>query len=238
MKKIVFIIICFVSYSALFASTTYSAGADGFISVPAVTTPYSKKVTAGFHYTGFDSHTLTPAFNFTPVSKEKFGLEFGAAWDILPDNSPALAPILSGVKLRFSKSAALGGWFEIPVHNSQGLAFNLYFAWQVNFKLGRMGSGSTSLGIGYTFQSALRRDINFHIGFMQQAFIPELFLVADFANYPYRHSGPGMLNQSVQRGIVNIGLRAVLVSFLSLDLAGVDLMDQTRGLRGSLNLYF
>ncbi len=210
--------------SLAMAAPTYS-GADGYIIVPSVEAAYGGRFGLSFKYT--PEVPLTVAANFSPLSQ----LELGAGIDI---GTRPQSPLLLNGKFQFTKQGALGAMGEIGLDNT-GNFFSLYFAWQEGFNASGVGSSGATFIVGYTFNNAW--DINFAIGFQRNFLIPQLYIIADFSNFPYKY-GVGAPYASTHRGILNAGLRFILTDFFSVDFVGLDLMDGNRSLMVGGNIYF
>ncbi|URA10909.1 hypothetical protein [Thermospira aquatica] len=223
MKRIVVGVFFGMLVTLGFGAPTYS-GADGYIIVPSVDAAYSGRLGLSVKYT--PQLPLTVAANFSPLSQ----LELGAGIDI---STQPTSPLLLNGKFQFTKQGAIGAMGEIGLDNT-GNFFSLYFAWQEGFKASGIGSSGATFLVGYTFNNAW--NINFAIGFQRNFLIPQLYIVADFSNFPYKY-GVGASYANDHRGILNAGLRFILTDFFSLDFVGLDLMDANRSLMVGGNLY-
>jgi len=224
MKRILLLLGVFCLSVSGIAAPTYS-GADGYIIAPSVEAAYSGRFGLSVKYT--PELPLTIAANFSPLSQ----LEIGAGIDI---GTRPQSPLLLNGKFQFTKQGAIGAMGEIGLDNT-GNFFSLYFAWQEGFNASGIGSSGATFVLGYTFNNAW--DINFAIGFQRNFLIPQLYIVADFSNFPYKY-GVGAPYASTHRGILNAGLRFILTDFFSLDFVGLDLMDGNRSLMVGGNVYF
>lgn len=241
MRKLVsFICVLFLSATVAFAAPTYAGGSDGYITMPSVYAPYGGRLGLSIKYMGTKQNIITPAFNFAPFTRSGKRLEVGASWDIVLAED-YLAPIMPSIKFRFSRNAAIGAWMQIPLKDTDSIALTSYLAWEAGYSIGSMGAGRATVAIGYTFHENSGADINFHTGFRQRAWIDQLYIVLDFANYSYKYTGTvskGLDNQKDARGILNFGLQALLTDWITLEFTGVDLMDDSRGLYFGASFYF
>jgi hypothetical protein len=222
----------------VFSAPSYYGGADGYLAVPSLTVPSDKRVAIAFRYMGVAENKITPLINFVPYKKDDFGVEIGSSLDIILADNIAVSPLLFSVKMQFAKPTALGALIEIPLDSAAVFAISPYFAFESSFSIAKMGSGKATIAIGYTFSGELTSDINFHAGFYQSLGIEKVALIVDFMNYTYHHSPVGMANQNESRAIINVGIRILPHERFTIDFAGVDLMDSSRGLSAGLSIYF
>lgn len=232
MKKVsvVLFIVAAMAVSG-YSAPTYS-GAEGYIALPRVDVADAGRFGLSLKYS-FNG-TLTPALNIVPFKN----FEIGAGWDINTGGG-AMNPILLNAKIQFVKPAAFGVNMEIPTDAGANFTATIYLAWEEVFQAGSLGDSAATFHLGYTFGSG--SDINFGIGIQKNLFIPQLFLIADFSNFPYRHpgiSGGYLTHQNENRAIFNAGLRIILAPWISFDFCGLDLLDAgQRGLMIGANFY-
>jgi hypothetical protein len=227
MKRILAVITAaFITAGASYGAPTYT-GAEGYITMPRVDVAGAGRFGLSLKYT-FDGF-ITPAINIVPFN----GLEIGAGWD-LSANNYGMTPVMANVKLQFVKEAAIGFMMEIPTANYQTFHGTIYLAWEQLFSASGVSDDSATFAIGYTFDRG--SDINVFIGIQKSLFIPQLYLVADFSNFPYRFNG-SLPHASDNRGVLNLGLRIVPLKWLSFDIAGLDLFDGNRSMMIGVNLY-
>ncbi len=231
MKRIALVIALLAGAAlSVYAAPTYS-GAEGYIALPRVDVADAGRFGISFKYS--TPGVLTPSINIVPFKM----FEIGAGWDINTAGG-AMNPILLNVKLQFVKPAALGLSMEIPMESTGNFTATLYLAWEERFQAGTLADSFATFLLGYTFNEG--SNINFGIGIQKNLFIPQLFLIADFGNFPYRHgqAGGALLHQDENRAIFNGGLRVILTKWLSFDFCGLDVLDAgQRELMIGANLY-
>lgn len=232
MRRLLLIMVVVFGFVAVsFAAPVYT-GAEGYIVLPRVEVASAGRFGLSLKYTY--SSLFTPAINIVPIRFGQGGLEIGWGWDLGGDTT--LNPMLVSLKFQFVTKAALGGVLEIPMA-TDNVRGTIYLAWEEKFQASKIADSYATFLIGYTFGEG--GNINFGIGIQKNLFIPQLYLIADFCNFPYRFGGGGTsrshLNEN--RGILNVGIRLVVVSWLSFDFVGTDLMDGDRGFMVGGNLY-
>ena len=215
----------FFAMSVSFSAPVYS-GADGYLTMPGADVPHQRRVGLSFKYTS--ASILTPALNIVPIKN----LEIGAGWD-LDLHSSFVNPLLLSLKYQFVSKAAIGFISELSLSGRQNY-FTLYLAWKEKLQAAGLVDSTATFSFGYTFDQG--SNINFYMGFLRNIFLPRLYLVGDISNFPYRIDGTGS-HRNVSRGIVNLGLRLMLTKNISIDFAGMDLMDDNRQLMLGGNLY-
>ncbi|OHD54317.1 MAG: hypothetical protein A2Y33_01310 [Spirochaetes bacterium GWF1_51_8] len=226
MKKILLLLFVMIMTAGMaFAAPTFS-GAEGYIAMPRVDAAHAGRFGLSLKYNF--SGLITPAINIVPFS----GFEIGLGWDL--NVNGGMNPFLANVKFQFVKQAALGFMMEIPTASPQDFHGTIYLAWEELLSASGIVDSSATFAVGYTFNHG--SDINFFVGIQRNLFIPMLYLVADFSNFPYRFQG-FLPHADSGRGILNIGLRLVLAPWLSFDVAGLDLFDGNRSWMIGANFY-
>ncbi|NPV02737.1 MAG: hypothetical protein HPY53_15290 [Brevinematales bacterium] len=218
--------IAFISAGISYGAPTYT-GAEGYITMPRVGVADAGRFGLTIKYT-FNG-LITPAINIVPFN----GFEIGAGWDISGNNG-VMNPLMGNVKIQFVKEAAIGFMMEIPTANYHAFHGTIYLAWEQLFSASGVSDDSATFAVGYTFDRG--SDINVFIGIQKSLFIPQLYIVADFSNFPYRFGG-WLPYQSDGRGVLNLGLRIVPLKWISFDIAGLDLFDGNRSWMIGANLY-
>ncbi len=226
-KKILVSLAVLLFSTTLFAAPTYT-GAEGYITMPRADVAHSGRVGLSLKYT--HSMMFTPAINIVPFPN----LEVGAAIDLEVGSTAMMNPFLINAKYQIfaNPDAAIGFLGEIPTSTGEAFYPTVYVALQQ--RTIKIADFSTTLGLGYTFGRG--SDINFYIGFQRQIFNPKIYLIGDFSNFPYRFQSAPPASDS--RGVVNLGLRFLVNSAISVDLYGLDLMDSNRRVAISGNFYF
>lgn len=227
MKRIGIILGLLTVSVMLYAAPTYM-GQEGYIAVPRVDVPYTGRLGLSFKFTG--NVLFTPVINFVPF--EDF--EISAAMDLLPE---PMAPLLIGAQYQFVEQAALGFYGEIPFNTGQSFAGTVYLSWEELLSASGVADSSATFSLGYTFGAGQGSNINFAVG-LQRYLFWKMYLVADFSNFPYRHMGAKNDHLNESRAILNIGLRLILTDWISIDFAGMDLMDGNRTWMVGGNFYF
>ena len=229
MKRFVVVLLLMLTVAVTsFAAPVYT-GADGYLTMPAVDVPKKGRVGLSFKYTS--ASTLTPAFNIVPLKN----FEIGAGWD-LDLNDSYVNPIMISLKYQFVSKAAIGFLTELALNAGAHNYYTLYLAWREKLQAGGLVDSTATFSFGYTFNRG--SNINFYMGFQRNIFLPRLYLVGDVSNFPYRLEGTGRGSYlSDNRGIVNLGLRLMITKNISIDFAGMDLMDSDRQLMLGGNLY-
>jgi hypothetical protein len=229
MKRIALVLaVLFLGVTLFYGAPVYS-GAEGYITMPRVDTASAGRFGLGLKYTY--PRNFTVAANIVPLKFGNGGLEFGFGYDFVTE---PLSPLLANMKLQFVKQAALGLMTEIGLVQGAQSYFTVYFAWEETLVAGKLSDSTATFALGYTFDRGT--DINFFVGIQRQIFIPQIFLIADISNFPYkRHPQPDYANES--RGIFNLGLRFIISPAFSIDICGLDLMDSNRSFMVGGNLY-
>lgn len=210
-----------------FAAPVYN-GLDGYVQLPRVDTPYTKRVALTAKYTY--SSMFTPVLSLVPID----GLQLGMGWDIA-EFQTGFNPLIASLQYQFYDKSAIGFSGEIPLNDAHRFYGTLYVAWEESFSASGAGSDSATFLVGYTFGNS--SSINFGIGFQKSTFIDGLSVVCDFSNFPYRNQGWHRSHMNTDRGILNIGFRYVAADWLSIDFSGMDLFDSNRSFMTGLNFY-
>lgn len=231
MKRLIIALLFTGVSAAVYGAPTYS-GAEGYIAVPRVDVAQAGRFGLSFKYSS--AGVLTPAINVVPLKN----FEIGAGWDL--NTYPGYSnPILLNAKFQFAKQAAFGLDMELPTDGAGQFAATVFLAWEEKLSASGIIDSSATFLLGYTFDRS--SNINFAVGIQRNLFLPMLYLIADFSNFPYRHpslSGGSLWHQNESRAIFNAGLRLVLADWISFDACGLDLLDSgQRGFMIGANLY-
>ena len=222
MRKILLIIpLLLISAGAVYSAPVYS-GAEGYIAVPRAKVARDGRLCVGIKYTS--PSLFTTAVNFVPLP----GLELGFGLDI---GNNLVHPPLVSLKYQLL-SFGLGMLAEFAATQGQSDFYTFYFSWQEDI----IGF-NTTIAVGYTLFHP--GTVRFFIGFQKEIF-PKVHLIGDFANFAYRlnETADFSPSQAMLNGIANIGLRFIVTPFLSVDVAGIDLMDPGRSVSVGATGYF